>query len=105
CTQRIQAGKLRAEAAGLPLADGDVRTACQQACPAEAIVFGDLAVAENAAGRGVPDPGAKYLRRSRGEILMAAEPLSVRLPWVEGSPSLLQITDDVCRPLATRPSA
>jgi len=36
---------------------------------------------------------------------MAAEPLSLRLPWVEGSPSLRQITDDVCRPLATRPSA
>src|SRR4051812_6198036 len=35
---------------------------------------------------------------------MAAEPLSLRLPWVEGSPSLRQITDDVCRPLATRPS-
>jgi Fe-S-cluster-containing dehydrogenase component len=46
CTQRIQAGKLRAETAGEPLADGDIRTACQQACPAEAIVFGDL----NAAG-------------------------------------------------------
>jgi Fe-S-cluster-containing dehydrogenase component len=42
CTQRIQAGKLRAKAAGVPLADGDVQTACQQACPSEAIVFGDL---------------------------------------------------------------
>jgi MoCo/4Fe-4S cofactor protein with predicted Tat translocation signal len=42
CTQRIQAGKLRAEMAGVPLAGGDIRTACQQACPAEAIVFGDL---------------------------------------------------------------
>jgi molybdopterin-containing oxidoreductase family iron-sulfur binding subunit len=42
CTQRIQAGKLKAEAAGVPLADGDVKTACQQACPADAIVFGDL---------------------------------------------------------------
>src|SRR3954465_5047007 len=35
---------------------------------------------------------------------MAAEPIALRLPWVEGSPSLRQITDDVCRPLATRPS-
>jgi Fe-S-cluster-containing dehydrogenase component len=42
CTQRIQASKLKAEAAGVPLADGDIKTACQQACPAEAIVFGDL---------------------------------------------------------------
>ncbi|HEV2855710.1 MAG TPA: 4Fe-4S dicluster domain-containing protein [Thermoanaerobaculia bacterium] len=42
CIQRVQAGKLKAETAGVPLADGDIKTACQQACPAEAIVFGDL---------------------------------------------------------------
>jgi molybdopterin-containing oxidoreductase family iron-sulfur binding subunit len=42
CIQRIQAGKLTAEQEGRPVADGDILTACQQACPAEAIVFGDL---------------------------------------------------------------
>jgi molybdopterin-containing oxidoreductase family iron-sulfur binding subunit len=42
CVQRIQAGKIAAQHAGRPLADGDIRTACQQACPAKAIVFGDL---------------------------------------------------------------
>ena len=42
CVQRIQAGKLKAETAGRPVRDGDVETACQQACPAEAIVFGDI---------------------------------------------------------------
>jgi len=41
CIQRIQAGKLRAEAAGAPLADGAIQTACQQSCPADAITFGD----------------------------------------------------------------
>jgi molybdopterin-containing oxidoreductase family iron-sulfur binding subunit len=41
CIQRIQAGKLRAEADGVPLQDGAIRTACQQACPSEAITFGD----------------------------------------------------------------
>jgi molybdopterin-containing oxidoreductase family iron-sulfur binding subunit len=42
CVQRIQAGKLTAEQEGRPVADGDIQTACQQVCPAEAIVFGDL---------------------------------------------------------------
>ncbi|HSS47491.1 MAG TPA: Fe-S-cluster-containing hydrogenase [Thermoanaerobaculia bacterium] len=56
CTQRIQAGKLRAAAAGTPLADGDIRTACQQACPAEAIVFGDLAAPESEVARQQASP-------------------------------------------------
>jgi molybdopterin-containing oxidoreductase family iron-sulfur binding subunit len=42
CTQRINAAKLDARLAGRPLVDGDVKTACQQACPASAIAFGDL---------------------------------------------------------------
>ncbi len=42
CTQRINAGKLDARLAGRTLADGDIKTACQQACPAGAIEFGDL---------------------------------------------------------------
>ncbi|HEX4960144.1 MAG TPA: Fe-S-cluster-containing hydrogenase [Thermoanaerobaculia bacterium] len=56
CTQRIQAGKLRAEAAGTPLADGEIRTACQQACPAEAIVFGDQADAGSEVARQQASP-------------------------------------------------
>jgi MoCo/4Fe-4S cofactor protein with predicted Tat translocation signal len=43
CVQRIQAAKIDAKLAERPLADGDVRTACQQACPPRAIVFGDVA--------------------------------------------------------------
>jgi molybdopterin-containing oxidoreductase family iron-sulfur binding subunit len=39
--QRIQAAKIDAKMAERPLADGDVLTACQQACPTRAIVFGD----------------------------------------------------------------
>jgi molybdopterin-containing oxidoreductase family iron-sulfur binding subunit len=42
CFQRIQEGKLAAKQAGQPLRDGAIQTACQQACPADAIVFGDL---------------------------------------------------------------
>ncbi len=41
CTQRLQAGKLVAKAAGTALIDGSIKTACQQACPTNAIMFGD----------------------------------------------------------------
>ena len=42
CVQRVQAGKLLARQEDRAPADGDIKTACQQVCPAEAIVFGDL---------------------------------------------------------------
>ena len=42
CVQRIQAGKLDAKKAGRKLIDGEVVTACQEACPTNAIIFGDL---------------------------------------------------------------
>lgn len=47
CVQRTQEGKLKAKKESRPLVSGeegkwDVKTACQQACPADAIVFGNV---------------------------------------------------------------
>ena len=42
CVQRIQEKKLLAKLEKRSLRDGEIKTACQQACPAEALVFGDL---------------------------------------------------------------
>ena len=42
CIQRVQSAKGKAKKEGRPLKDGDIQTACQQSCPSEAIVFGDL---------------------------------------------------------------
>jgi molybdopterin-containing oxidoreductase family iron-sulfur binding subunit len=48
CVQRIQESRLKAKGEGRKLNDGDVKTACQQSCPADAIVFGDLNDKESA---------------------------------------------------------
>jgi molybdopterin-containing oxidoreductase family iron-sulfur binding subunit len=42
CVQRIQAGKLEAKKAGRPVVDGDVVSAGADACPTNAIQFGDV---------------------------------------------------------------
>ncbi|HXB99710.1 MAG TPA: 4Fe-4S dicluster domain-containing protein, partial [Terriglobales bacterium] len=42
CVQRISEHRIDAERADSTIKDGDLQTACQQSCPANAIVFGNL---------------------------------------------------------------
>lgn len=42
CTQRISSARIEAEKDGRRVRDGEILTACQSVCPADAIVFGDL---------------------------------------------------------------
>jgi molybdopterin-containing oxidoreductase family iron-sulfur binding subunit len=42
CVQRIQWAKIEAENEDRQVRDGDIVTACQAVCPAEAIVFGNV---------------------------------------------------------------
>ena len=42
CLQRISEARQEATKSGRPLKGTDVKTACQMACPANAIVFGDM---------------------------------------------------------------
>jgi len=68
CVHRIQEGRAQAKREGRTLADGAVATACQQSCPTQALVFGDL-----------NDPGSKVaaLARDARSYHMLAE-LNVR---------------------------
>jgi molybdopterin-containing oxidoreductase family iron-sulfur binding subunit len=42
CVQRISAAKIAADKENRTVRDGEIVTACQQACPASAITFGNI---------------------------------------------------------------
>jgi molybdopterin-containing oxidoreductase family iron-sulfur binding subunit len=42
CIQRIEAVKIEADKNNRAIQDGEILTACQQSCPTDAIVFGNL---------------------------------------------------------------
>ena len=56
CTQRINRVKIDAKLEGRELRDGDVKTACQQACPASAIEFGDIRDGSSRVAQAKADP-------------------------------------------------
>jgi Fe-S-cluster-containing dehydrogenase component len=56
CVQRIEAAKIEADKENRAVRDGEVVTACQQACPTDAIVFGNM-----------NDPNSKVAKRKATE--------------------------------------
>ena len=56
CVQRIQSARIAAGRENRDMGPGEVRTACQNVCPAEAIVFGDLNHPEAAVSAAKRDP-------------------------------------------------
>jgi Fe-S-cluster-containing dehydrogenase component/anaerobic selenocysteine-containing dehydrogenase len=58
CVQRIREAEISAGIAGRPLRGDEVKTACQQACPTNAIVFGSLTEADSEMMRRRSEPRA-----------------------------------------------
>jgi Fe-S-cluster-containing dehydrogenase component len=56
CLQRITRARLETDREGRRIADGEVVTACQAACPTRAITFGDLADPKSAVSAAARSP-------------------------------------------------
>lgn len=61
CVQRVQYGKLDAKKEGRRPKDGEIKTACSQACPTNAITFGDYNDDNSAVHELYQDPRSYHL--------------------------------------------
>ena len=61
CIHRIRSKQLKARVSGKDLKEGDIQTACQQSCPAQAIVFGNLNDKKSQVRRAFEDQNAYSL--------------------------------------------
>jgi molybdopterin-containing oxidoreductase family iron-sulfur binding subunit len=71
CLQRIITGKIEAEKQNRFVQDGEIQTACQSACPTEAIIFGDIGAKSNPVGQPPQTRVAKLKAEPRNYQMLA----------------------------------
>jgi molybdopterin-containing oxidoreductase family iron-sulfur binding subunit len=63
CIQRINEAKGHAKDKGVKVKDNDLKTACQQSCPADAIVFGNINDPTSEISKTVKNPRGYHVLR------------------------------------------
>jgi len=91
CVQRINDARKEAKKGGKDIKDGDIVTACQQACPTQAIVFGDLADKNSRVSKLHNDPRAWLLLAELGVKPRTAHLAKLRNP----NPTISPITEEM----------
>jgi molybdopterin-containing oxidoreductase family iron-sulfur binding subunit len=68
CSQRVLAAERAARSEGRPLREDEVQPACVQSCPAQALLFGDLADPDSLIARAWRRPGLETLLEELGTL-------------------------------------
>ena len=66
CVQRIRRGELDADREGREVRDGDIQPACSQACPTDALMFGDVKDPQSRVSQFANNKRAFHLREQLG---------------------------------------
>jgi len=90
CIQRVNRARIDALKEDRKIRDGELMTACQQACPADAIVFGNLLDKESRVSKLKAEPRnysvlAEYNTRPRTTYLAALKNLNPEIAGVDAA--------------------
>jgi molybdopterin-containing oxidoreductase family iron-sulfur binding subunit len=80
CVQRINYARIQAKREDRKIRDGEVVTACQAACPAEAILFGDINDPKSRIAEAKKDPRDYALLEEIGTVPRTTYLAAVRNP-------------------------